>query len=228
MFALESTRQFRTLRNAGVALACAMLLGNAAAQQPTGAAPALAPAAHDAPLGPSAAAPSRGVAGAAAGVPLPGSPMSAATAAEIQKINEQMTLLQAQLNQLELKAKIASKQKEISGATGETPVQSSFASRNGNPSVVSVSGLKGKLDAVLVFPGGVTQRVRAGDVIDDRRVAKVALTEVVLTDLKGKSIQRLAFGASPVTRENTPLPGNGVLPSPVMPLPAGMPAMPPR
>jgi type IV pilus biogenesis protein PilP len=154
--------------------------------------------------------------------------MSAATAAEIQKINEQMTLLQAQLNQLELKAKIASKQKEISGATGETPLHSSFASRNGNPSVLSVSGLKGRLEAVLVFPGGVTQRVRAGDVIDDRRVAKVALTEVVLTDLKGKSIQRLAFGASPVTRENTPLAGNGVLPSPVMPLPAGMPAMPPR
>src|SRR5436305_700921 len=129
--------------------------------------------------------------------------MSAATAAEIQKINEQMTLLQAQLNQLELQARIASKQKEISGTPAARMLQSSFDTRNGNPSVVSVAGLKGNLEAVLVFPGGVTTRVKAGDVIDERRVAKVAINEVVLTDLKGRNVQRLAFGSSPITREQT-------------------------
>lgn len=138
-------------------------------------------------------------------VSLPSSPMSAATAAEIQKINENMTVLQAQLSQLELKAKIAAKQRELTGPTGtDGGLISSFGSKNGNPSVMSVAGLKGDLAAVLVFPGGVTQRVKAGDVIDDRRVTKVSINEVVLTDLKGRNIQRLAFGTSATTREATP------------------------
>lgn len=150
---------------------------------------------------------------------MPASPMSAATAAEIQKINENMTLLQAQLNQLELKAKIAAKQREVN-AQGGGDAMSSFASKNGNPSVVSVAGLKGHLEAVLVFPGGVTQRVKAGDQIDDRRVAKVGVNEVVLTDLKGKNVQRLAFGSAPTMREATPATqAVGTMP----PMPAGMP-----
>jgi type IV pilus biogenesis protein PilP len=152
-------------------------------------------------------------------VTLPSSPMSAATAAEIQKINENMTVLQAQYNQLELKAKIAAKQREI-GAQAGGDALSSFGSKNGNPSVVSVAGLKGILEAVLVFPGGVTQRVKTGDVIDDRRVAKVAINEVVLTDLKGKTVQRLAFGTSATMREATPSTQN----TGSMPFPPGMPA----
>ena len=85
-------------------------------------------------------------------------------------------------------------------------------------------GLKGNLEAVLVFPGGVTTRVKAGDVIDERRVAKVAINEVVLTDLKGRNVQRLAFGSSAVTREQTPLqPAGGVLPASMLALPPAMP-----
>lgn len=154
--------------------------------------------------------------------------MSAATAAEIQKINEQMTLLQAKLNELDLRAKIAAKQKEISISGGESGSQSSFDRKNGVPSVVSVAGLKGNLEALLVFPGGVTQRVKSGDVIDDRRVAKVAINEVVLTDLKGHNIQRLAFGSSPMTRESTPLQPVAGAPAPTLPLPAAMPQSMPR
>lgn len=165
-----------------------------------------------APGSPEAAAPSVATA-------LPSSPMSAATAAEIQKINENMTVLQAQLNQLELKAKIATKQREISAQAGGDAL-SSFGSKSGNPSVVSVSGLKGSLEAVLVFPGGVTQRVKTGDVIDDRRVSTVAVNEVVLTDLKGKNVQRLGFGTSATTREATSQPqSNGPVP-----FPPGMPS----
>lgn len=195
MSAPEMPNQFLTAGRAAVACACLMGLSHAGAQHPTA-----APAA----------------------VILPSSPISAATAAEIQKINEQMTLLQAQLNQLELKAKIASKQKEINGASAAGVVQSSFDSKIGNPSVVSVAGLKGNLEALLVFPGGVTQRVKAGDIIDDRRVARVGLNEVVLTDLKGKNVQRLAFGSAPVTRENTPLPGSAGAQPPLSGLPAVM------
>jgi type IV pilus biogenesis protein PilP len=155
---------------------------------------------------------------AAAATTLSSSPMSAATAVEIQKINENMTVLQAQLNQLELKAKIAAKQREISAQAGGGAL-SSFASKSGNPSVVSVSGLKGSLEAVLVFPGGMTQRVKTGDVIDDRRVSKVAINEVVLTDLNGKNFQRLGFGTSATTREATSPPQAGPVPFPGMPPP---------
>lgn len=208
---------YRSLRKAVIAGSCAVALG-AAAQQPPAAAAAPANASATAPR--AAAASAAPVAAAPEPIALPTSPMSAATAAEIQKINEQMTLLQAKLNELELRAKIAAKQKEINGTAPEAREQSSFDRKNGIPSVVSVAGLRGNLEALLVFPGGVTQRVKAGDVIHDRRVAKVAINEVVLTDLKGQLVQRLAFGASPMTRENTPLqaaagaPGN-LLPPPL-------------
>lgn len=204
-----------------VAGACAAALC-AAAQQPSAPPGAQASASPAGTRAPTSAPP---LAATPEAVALPTSPMSAATAAEIQKINEQMTLLQARLNELDLRAKIAAKQKEINGTSAEATAQSSFDRKNGIPSVVSVAGLRGNLEALLVFPGGVTQRVKAGDVIDDRRVAKVAINEVVLTDLKGQHVQRLAFGATPMTRENTPLqaaaggPGSMVpppLPSPMM------------
>lgn len=124
------------------------------------------------------------------------------TAAEIQRINENMTLLSSRLAELELKSKIAAKEREIRQAeplANSSPLGSSV----GNPSVVSVAGLKGSLEAVLVFPGGVLQRVKVGDAIGDRRVSLVSINEVQLTDMKGKAPIRLAFGSSAITRENT-------------------------
>jgi type IV pilus biogenesis protein PilP len=125
---------------------------------------------------------------------------NSAAAMEIQRINENMTVLQAQLNQLELQVKVAGKKRDLSGLKGYG-AQSSFDSKKGNPSVVSVAGIKGHLEAVLVFPGSSTQRVKEGDIIDDRRVVKVAANEVILADLKGKNTQRLTFGTSAVIRE---------------------------
>lgn len=211
-----SVRDHETSRPAPASralLACALAL----AFQSAGAQPA-SPVAAVRLAGPASAANSPPAAADSLASPT----SSSATAAEIQKINEQMALLQAQLNQLELKAKIATKQKEIKGEPAER-TQSSFDSKSGNPSVVSVAGLKGKLEAVLVFPGGVSQRVKVGDIIDDRRVAKVELNEVVLTDLKGSSVQRLAFGTSPVLREKPQQSGTsqtglpGIPPPPIPP-----------
>jgi type IV pilus biogenesis protein PilP len=166
--------------------------------------------------------------------PQPQPAAATGVAAEIQRINENMTLLQARLNELELRARIAARQKELGVAPAE-PVQSSFDTRQGNPSVLAVAGLRGQLEATLVFPGGVVQRVRAGDVIDDRRVGKVQLNEVVLTDLQGRNRQRLAFGSTPLTRERSllaapptpPAPGLAGLPAPLpnLALPASLPAV---
>lgn len=168
------------------------------------------------PSASAAAVPAPTAASAAAAVTntFPISSISAASAAEIQKINENMTVLSARLAQLELQSKIAVKQKEITGLGGVTNF-SPLGSATGAPSVVSVAGLKGHLEALLVFPGGVVQRVKAGDVIGDRKVSKVSINEVVLTDLKGSNLQRLAFGTAAVTRE-----ANTSSSSP-MPLPPG-------
>lgn len=172
----------------------------AQAQNPAPASPAQAQSASPAAAPPVAAA-----------LSLPSSSISASSAAEIQRITEEMTVLNARLSQLELKTKIAAKQKELS--TLDTGSYSSpLGSAAGSPSVVSVAGLKGQLEAVLVFPGNQVQRVKTGDVIGDRRVAAVALNEVVLTDLKGKNIQRLAFGSSAVTKESSAMAGTNTLP----------------
>ena len=164
--------------------------------------------------------PASPVTGVATG--LVSSPSSAATAAEIQRINEHMALLQAQLNELELQARISNKRKEIESAATSAGTASAFDSKAGLPSVQSVAGLKGRLEAVLVFPGGFTQRVKAGDVVDDRRVTTVSLNEVVLTDLQGRKVQRLAFGGAPAVRENTQ--ATGTVPT----LPAYAPPVPGR
>lgn len=146
---------------------------------------------------------------------LPTSGSSVASATEIQKINENMTVLSARLAQVELEAKIAAKQKEINGLAG-IPTSGPVGSFTGMPSVVSVAGLKGNLEALLSFPGGIVQRVKAGDVIGDRKVLTIAINEVVLADLSGKKRQRLAFGTSASTKEATP-----GMPLPFGPLPSG-------
>lgn len=144
---------------------------------------------------------------------------ASATALEIQKINENMTMLQAQLNQLDLQVQVATKKRDLSGINGEAPGFSSFDAKKGNPSIVSVAGINGKLEAVLVFPGGATQRVKEGDVIDERKVTKVSRNEVVLTQLKGNKTQRLSFNTTAAMNDQTPnadgkfiVPGMNIMP----------------
>jgi type IV pilus biogenesis protein PilP len=147
-------------------------------------------------------------------------PMSAATAAEIQGINENMTVLQARLNEMELRAKIAAKQKELNGMQGGSSF-SALGSSQGDPSVIYVQGLKGHVEALLAFPGGVVQRVKPGDIVGDRKVARISLNEVALTDVNGKNERRLAFGTSAVARDTgtaaagAPSPSGFPAPSPI-------------
>lgn len=148
---------------------------------------------------------------------------SSALAAETQMINEEMTVLSAKLAKVDLEAKIAAKKKEMNGAGPlTTPIPMDSAA--GSPSVVSVAGLKGKLEATLVFPGGVFQRVRSGDVVGDKHVTIVSINEVILSDLKGKSPQRLAFGSSAIPREVSLAPSTMPSPYGIVPNQATAPA----
>ena len=148
---------------------------------------------------------------------------SSALAAEIQMINEEMTVLSAKLARVELEAKIAAKKKEMNGAGPLTP-PIPMDSAAGSPSVVSVTGLKGKLEATLVFPGGVYQRVRSGDVVGDKHVTIVSINEVIMNDHKGKNPQRLAFGSSAIPREVSLAPSTMTSPFPIVPSPSSAPA----
>lgn len=151
----------------------------------------------------------------------PVAPVISGTAFEIQKINENMTILQAQLSQLDLQVQLATKRRDLSGLNGETTGFSSFSAKKGNPAIVSVAGLKGHLEAVLVFPGGATQRVKVGDVIDERKVTTVSRNEVVLTHLKGKNTQRLSFNTS-ATMNDVPVANDGM----ILPPMSGRPQLP--
>lgn len=147
------------------------------------------------------------------------SPASKTSAGEIQKINESMTVLSARLAQVELEAKIAAKEKEIGGLNSAPSLKAGpLSGLDGMPSVVSVAGLKGKLEARLAFPSGGFLRVKAGDVIGNRKILSIAINEVVLADVNGKNPQRLAFGSSAQTRE-----ASAAMPLPAGPLPMGMP-----
>jgi type IV pilus biogenesis protein PilP len=163
------------------------------------AAPAQAPLVSAPPKSQVIAPPIVPVAVAQPVVTVPNSP----AAQEIQRINENMALLQTQLNQLELQVKVAEKKKILNGLNGGGSTFSSFDPNKGNPSVISVAGIKGQLEAVLVFPGGSTQRVKEGDVIDERRVTKINANEVVLANIKDKSQQRLTFGTTAIVRESS-------------------------
>jgi len=148
--------------------------------------------------------------------------MNAGNAAEIQRINENMTVKSARLGELNLEAQIATKQKEINALKATTGAGAgAFDSARGTPSVVSVAGLKGALEAVLVFPGGAVQRVKAGDVIADRKVVSVGINEVLLADLKGRNVQRLGFGSSAMSRDLNPGQAGG-MPTTNSPVPGTM------
>lgn len=63
-------------------------------------------------------------------------------------------MLQARLNELDLQANIAAKRKEIDGTAnfaGATSAGSTFNDTT-DPTILSVAGLKGQLEAVLAFP----------------------------------------------------------------------------
>lgn len=176
--------------------ALALIAGSAFAQSVPGPAPQTQPNTASGSSAPAAQSPTSNLSSTVA---------NSANAEEIRRINEEMTVMTARLAQLDLQAKIAARKKEISGMAAVSESSRSPLSASASiPSVVSVSGLKGQLEAVLVFPQGLSQRVKKGDVIGDRKVALVAINEVVLTDMSGKNRQRLAFGtsATPITHES--------------------------
>jgi hypothetical protein len=120
------------------------------------------------------------------------------SAAAIAVINERMSVMQAQLLQLELEARIEAKRAEIHGmkSAGAPILDDGFA-----PTVLEIGGIDGNLTASLVVPGGNVQIVRVGDAVNGWTVRHISVNALTLA--KGKTVKRLAFGSSP-TSSTTP------------------------
>lgn len=108
-----------------------------------------------------------------------------------------------------------------------TPPSQGMEFERAIPTVAYVEGLKGRLEAVLVYRGNARQRVKLGDVVNGAMVEKISLNEVVLKDVKSKATIQLQFSTTAIAREPAGLlsqAGNVGIPAgspagPVAPLP---------
>jgi type IV pilus biogenesis protein PilP len=142
------------------------------------------------------------------------------TVEELKELADRTAVLEAQLKAAELENKIQQQNSELN-ARGSAAKRSASSldsdAEYGTPTVAYVEGVKGALEAVLVYRGNVRQRVKEGDAVYGAVVKKITLNEVVLIDVKSRSNVRLQFGTTPVTRDaSTP----GGIPAV---LPPGMP-----
>lgn len=171
---------------------------------------ALSASAQNLPSGESAAQAEQAVLNAApsqvvSAQAVPGAPVAAPVAANhnarispsaaaIAAINERMSVMQAQLLQLELEARIEAKRAEIHGmkSAGAPVLDDGFA-----PTVLEIGGIDGNLTASLVVPGGNVQIVRVGDAVNGWTVRQITVSALTLA--KGKTVKRLAFGSSPTS-----------------------------
>ncbi len=112
---------------------------------------------------------------------------------QLQHINENIALLNAKRQELELRAQVASKQVEIDRITN---VDTGNIDRTRHPVVQAIEGADGKMVATLAFGSGTQQNVRQGDKIPGGwQVNKIAVESVYIT--RGNDKVRLAYGHEP-------------------------------
>ena len=124
----------------------------------------------------------------------------------IAEINERMSVMQAQLAQLELQAKIAAKNDEIRRYNKAPEVMDDGFT----PAVVEIGGVDGKLTANLLVQGGNIQTVRVGDKVGAWDIKAISIDSLTMS--RGKDLKRLSFGSY----VQTPQQGPGALGTPGM------------
>jgi len=135
---------------------------------------------------------------------------------ELQEINQRRALSEAQLKEAEAQKKLLDIQTQIGlldaskkGNSATAGAVAPLEADRGIPSVAYVEGLKGRLEAVLVYRGNARQRVKVGDVTNGATVQKIALNEVVLVDMKSKAAIQLQFSNTFISREPASVGGPG-------------------
>lgn len=123
-------------------------------------------------------------------------PAVAQTAAQqIFGSNEQMAVLSARLNELEIKSKIAEKEDEMR-KRGGTSQPGLGADNEGLPVVRAIEGVDGRLRATLMMPNrNGLQSVAEGEKFGVWTVKKISINAVYMS--RNNENIRLSFGTAP-------------------------------
>lgn len=138
-------------------------------------------------------------------------------AERIRQINEEIAVLSAQLQKLEVESKIIEKT-EKNRQLSSGPIKEIRTESREVPTVKTIDGVDGKLRARLSFRDG-TQIVSVGDSFGHWQVKEISVNSVVLLDKDGKRT-RLLFGDV----ASKPFADRGVQPG----MPVSLPGMPPQ
>jgi len=135
------------------------------------------------------------------GVGFSGSVLAESAAERVRQINEDIAVLSAQLQKLELEAKIAGKEAEKQRSEG-TGTKAGFLGQplDEMPVVRAIDGMDGKLVATLAMRGGMVQTVRQGEKFGAWTTNAITVNAVTLA--RGKEIVRLPFGNEPPSAIN--------------------------
>ena len=104
----------------------------------------------------------RTIAAALIGIGLSVGAQAQSPAERVRQINEDIAVLSAQLQKLELEAKIAGKESEKQRSSGAGVPGFANQATDEMPVVRAIDGMDGKLVATLAMRGGVVQTVREG------------------------------------------------------------------
>ncbi|MFB0934192.1 MAG: type IV pilus biogenesis protein PilP [Propionivibrio sp.] len=119
-------------------------------------------------------------------------------AEQVKQINEEIAVLSARLQKLDMEAKIAAKEAEKSRSLGSLSLPSALDTAKSSselPVVRAIEGIDGKLSAKLITRGGLEQTVREGEKIGVWTIKAITVNSVVIAH--GNESTRLAFGNEP-------------------------------
>lgn len=131
------------------------------------------------------------------GIGLSATAFAQSSAERVRQINEEMAVLSAQLQKLEIEAKIANKGAEMQRVSGVGTPGASGMATDELPVVRAIDGMDGKLIATLAMRGGVVQTVREGEKFGAWICKGITVNAVTLS--RGKESVQLPFGNTPPT-----------------------------
>jgi len=108
---------------------------------------------------------------------------------DLARIEAETLVLKAREKQLEVQAKIIARQSEIATKQAESDrlVQAAVV---GNPVVISIEGVGGKIFATLKMENGNTLDAQAGDFLENgMKVVSIKANEVIIESVKHKRVR---------------------------------------
>ena len=133
------------------------------------------------------------------GLVLSGASYAQSASSDLTKIEAETLVLKARERQLDIQAKIIAKQSEIASKQAETDriAQSAVA---GNPVILSIEGLGGKMFATLRMENGTTVDIQPGDTLSNgMKIVSIRTNEVIIEATKNKRMRLAVASHTPST-----------------------------